>query len=182
MRFPALNRKVHYWASLVAAAPLLVITVTGVLLQFKKQWAWVQPPERRGTAGDPLLTPAALLAACRGVPEAGVRGWADVARVDLRPARGVYKVTARTNWEVQIDARTGAVLQVAYRRSDLLEAVHDGAWFSDAVKWLVFFPAGLLLLLLWATGAYLLWLPYAVRRRRARAARAGVQRPGEPGP
>src|SRR5687768_10278318 len=126
MRLPALNRKVHYWAALLAAAPLLVVIATGILLQLKKHVAWVQPPERRGVGREPTLPPDGLLAACRGVPEAGVRGWEDIDRVDLRPDRGVYKVTARNNWEVQVDARTGEVLQVAYRRSDVIESLHDG--------------------------------------------------------
>jgi uncharacterized iron-regulated membrane protein len=37
MKFNALNRKVHYWGSLLVALPLGVVIVTGILLQFKKQ-------------------------------------------------------------------------------------------------------------------------------------------------
>ncbi len=43
-----LNRKFHYWAAALAALPVLVILCTGLLLQLKKQSAWVQPPEQRG--------------------------------------------------------------------------------------------------------------------------------------
>ena len=53
MNFNVLNRKVHYWSSAVAAIPLLVIICSGLLLQAKKQSAWVQPPERRGTGKAP---------------------------------------------------------------------------------------------------------------------------------
>lgn len=172
MRLPVLIRKVHIWAAVLAAAPLLVITATGLLLQLKKQLVWVQPPEKRGAKGDPTLTPDQLLAACRSAPEAGVGGWADVARVDLRPDRGLYKVTTRTGYEVQVDARTGEVLQVAYRRSDLIESLHDGSWFHEWAKLLVFLPAGVALLVLWVTGVYLWWLPYAVRRRQRRTRQA----------
>ena len=53
MNLNVLNRKVHYWSSAVAAIPLLVIICSGLLLQAKKQSAWVQPPERRGMGKAP---------------------------------------------------------------------------------------------------------------------------------
>ena len=56
MTFNVLNRKIHYWASAIVAVPLLVIIVTGLLLQAKKHSTWVQPPERRGTGKVPVLS------------------------------------------------------------------------------------------------------------------------------
>jgi hypothetical protein len=74
-----------------------------------------------------------------------------------------------------VDARTGEVLQAAYRRSDLIESLHDGSYFDDGVKLWVFLPAGVVLLGLWGSGLYLFVLPVAVRwsRRRARPLPAG---------
>jgi hypothetical protein len=169
MKFQVLNRKVHYWASAAIALPVLVILGSGLLLQLKKQLPWVQPTEQRGVGKEPAVSFQQILEACRGVPEAGVRGWEDVDRVDVRPGRGMLKVTSRSRWEVQIDTQTGAVLQAAYRRSDLIESIHDGSWFHDGVKLWVFLPAGATLLLLWLTGMYLFLLPILVRRRRGRA-------------
>jgi nucleotide-binding universal stress UspA family protein len=100
------------------------------------------------------------------VPEAEVASWEDVDRLDVRPDRGVVKVRSKTRWEVQIDTNTAEILQVAYRRSDLIESLHDGSFFHDKVKLWVFLPAGLILLGLWVTGVYLWLLPYLVRRRR----------------
>lgn len=173
MRLALLNRRVHYWAALLSAAPLLVIAVTGILLQLKKHVTWVQPAERRGVGREPVLAPGRLLEVCRGVPEAQVGGWDDISRVDLRPDRGIYKVSARNGWEVQVDAQTGEVLQAAYRRSDVIESLHDGSWFHDWAKLGLFLPAGVVLIVLWATGMYLFLLPYAVRWRRTRKPRDG---------
>ena len=83
MKPNVLNRKVHYWVSIFIAVPLLVIAVTGVLLQIKKQWTWVQPSERKGSGKEPAVSFDRILEACRGVPEAGVTSWADVTRVDV---------------------------------------------------------------------------------------------------
>jgi uncharacterized iron-regulated membrane protein len=168
VKFPTLNRKVHYWAAAVVALPVLAIVCTGLLLQVKKQVTWVQPPERRGTGTEPSISFADVLSACRTVPEAGVRTWDDINRVDVRPSRGMLKVWAKSNWEIQIDAETGTVLQTAYRRSDLIESFHDGSWFGDGVKLAVFLPSGVTLLLLWVTGIYLFVLPFWVRWRKKR--------------
>lgn len=171
------NRRLHRWGSAAVALPFLVVLVTGVLLQLKKQLAWVQPPERRGAPAAvdaPQVSFDAMLAAVRAVPEAGVRSWADVDRVDVRPSRGMAKVTSRTRWEVQLDLGTGRVLQTAYRRSDLIESLHDGSWFHPAAKLGVFLPTALVVVGLWGTGAYLFVLPYRARRaaRLTRAAAA----------
>jgi uncharacterized iron-regulated membrane protein len=179
MKFSVLNRKVHYWLAIVVALPAAVMIGSGLLLQLKKQAAWVQPPEQRGAGQEPTVSFARMLEACRGVPEAGIQSWADVNRMDVRPSRGLIKVTAKSNWEVQLDARTGDVLQAAYRRSDVIESIHDGSWFHEGVKLGVFLPAGVILLVLWATGLYLFWLPIVVRRRRKRSP-VGKGPPGVP--
>jgi hypothetical protein len=90
-----------------------------------------------------------VLTAVRGVPELKVSGWSDINRIDLRPGRGVAKVWLNSGWEAQVDLGTGAVMQVAYRRSDLIESIHDGSFFAgDWTKLGIFLPAGIGLLLL----------------------------------
>jgi len=169
MKFHLLNRKIHYWASLFVALPLGVIIVTGILLQFKKQLPWVQPAERRGSGNEPTLAMSQILEICRGIPEVKVRGWNDINRIDVRPSKGILKVSTTSSWEIQLESRNGAVLQVAFRRSDLIEALHDGSWFHNGVKYWVFIPTAIVLLLLWLTGLYLFLLPFIVRGKRQRS-------------
>jgi uncharacterized iron-regulated membrane protein len=166
VRWQWLNRQVHYWVGIAIAVPVLVVLTSGILLQLKKQWAWIQPPEQIGIGTAPRLAFSDLLAASRTVPQAGVRTWADIDRIDVRPQRGVAKVTSRTHWEIQVDTETAEVLQVAKRRSDLLESIHDGSWFHPHAKLWIFLPSGVLLLALWVTGVYLAWLPFQARARR----------------
>jgi hypothetical protein len=92
MKFSVLNRKVHYWLSLVLALPLLVVVVTGLLLQLKKELPWVQPPEQRGSGREPAVRLDDVLLIARSVPEAEIGTWADIDRVDIRPSRGMLKV------------------------------------------------------------------------------------------
>lgn len=168
MKLQILNRKLHYWASIIIALPVLLVLCTGLLLQLKKQIPWVQPVEQKGGSKALELSFPHILQICQTIPQAGIQGWDDINRIDVRPARGMLKVWAKNHWEIQIDAKTGEVLQAAYRRSDLIESFHDGSWFGDGVKLGIFLPAGITLLGLWLTGMYLFFLPIYVRQRRKR--------------
>jgi uncharacterized iron-regulated membrane protein len=162
-------RKVHRILAVASALPLVVIICSGLLLQLKKHVTWIQPATLEGSQTAPSLGFEELLRVARTVPEASIETWSDIERVDIRPASGVGKIWAKNRHEVQVDMATGAVLQVAYRRSDLIESIHDGSFFHDAMKLGVFLPCGVALLVLWGTGLYLWWLPHGMRRRRSKS-------------
>ena len=166
MSAPKINRKLHRIGALVAALPLLVIMTTGLLLQLKKQVAWIQPPTQRGSIDTPGLDFERILELTRAVPEAQVESWDDIDRLDVRPTSGVVKVRCKNRWEVQFDCGSGEILSRTYRRSDLIESLHDGSWFGDGVKLYLFLPVGVILLGLWTTGVYLWLLPYLRNRQR----------------
>ncbi len=162
------NRKLHRWGAIAVALPFLVVISTGILLQVKKQASWVQPAEQKGTPNAVAVPMSDVLEAVRAIPEAGMREWTDIDRIDIRPKKGLVKVIGFSRWEVQLDAATGAVLQTAYRRSDLIESLHDGSWFHDSAKLWIFLPTGVIVLGLWLTGIYLFLLPIRTRRAKAR--------------
>jgi uncharacterized iron-regulated membrane protein len=159
-------RKLHRWGAVLVALPFLVIIITGLMLQLKKDWHWVQPPTIKTKSKEPTISFEQILTAVRDVPETEVKSWEDIDRVDVRPSHGNIKVTCKNRWEVQLDAATGKVLQIAYRRSDLIESLHDGTWFSDSAKLWIFLPTAFVVLGLWITGIYLFVLPWWVKWRR----------------
>lgn len=166
MKFNLLNRKIHYWLSIAVAIPILIVIASGILLQVKKQFSWIQPTEQRGKSKTAMISLAQVLEISKTVAEAEIETWEDIHRLDVRPSRGMLKVWAKNNWEIQIDTETGAILQTAYRRSDIIEAFHDGSFFHDSVKMWIFLPSGIILLILWLTGMYLFILPIWVKRSR----------------
>ena len=52
MKFSKFNRLIHRWGAIVTLLPVGVIVVTGVVLQLKKDVAWIQPPTRRGVSEE----------------------------------------------------------------------------------------------------------------------------------
>jgi hypothetical protein len=177
MRFTHLNRKIHYWATAFVVLPILVVIVSGLMLQMKKHWQWVQPAEQRGTGTVPAIDLQALLVSVQTVPGMNVRSWDDVNRIDVRPSRGIAKVWLRNGWEVQVDLGNGRVLQSSYRRSDLIESIHDGSFFGgEWTKLGLFLPAAITLLVMWLTGIWLFIVPLLMIRRRRRFAAADAAR------
>lgn len=161
------TRKIHRWCAIVSALPMLLVIVSGLLLQVKKQAAWIQPPTQRGTASDvrPKLNWDEILDSVRSLPDANVEDWSDIDRLDVRPSRGIVKVRCKSRWEAQIDLQDGAVLSSSYRRSDFVESLHDGSFFSEPAKLWIFLPNGLALLVMWLTGVWLWYLPIRFRSR-----------------
>lgn len=150
------SRSLHLWVSLGIFIPVLIVLGSGLLLQVKKEFDWVQPPTQKGLSAAPELSFEAILLAAKEVPQAGITQWDDIDRLDVRPSKGIVKVRAKNHWEVQLDTQTGEVLHVAYRRTDTIEAIHDGSWFFEGAKLWVFLPAAILLLVLWITGMVML--------------------------
>ncbi len=164
------TRRLHYWGSFAAALPILVILSTGILLQLKKQWSWVQPTEIRGTGTVPVIGLHDVMATIQADSSLGVTGWDDVSRIDIRADRGLAKVTLKSGWEAQVDLGTGRLLQTAVRRSDLIESLHDGSYFAgDLTKVGLFLPAGVVLAMLWVTGLWMFWVTWSARRKRAKS-------------
>lgn len=168
MKFSKLNRDVHRWGSIVIAIPLLVIVVTGGILQLKKDVAWIQPSTRSGSTTALSISFDQILEATKQVPESEVASWEDIDRLDVRPSKGMLKVRCKNRWEIQLDTETAELLQVAYRRSDLIEGIHDGSFFHDLAKLWLFLPVAVVLVMLWVTGIYLFFLPYYAKWNRRR--------------
>ncbi len=131
MRLFKLSRVLHRWGSIIALVPMTIIIVSGIALQLKKESPYIQPPTQRGVGTDLAIGFERILEAAKTVPEAEIESWEDVDRLDVRPGKGVVKVRCKNRYEVQIDTATGEILQVAIRRSDLIESIHDGTYFHN---------------------------------------------------
>lgn len=170
MKLSILSRRLHRWGSIGVGLPFLIVIVSGLLLQVKKQVPWVQPAEQRTPVSVPGMSWETILAAAQSVPQAEVKEWKDIDRVDVRPGKGLVKVITKTRWELQLAMEDGRILQTAYRRSDLIEELHDGSWFGDPAKLWIFLPSAIVVLGLWITGIYLFFLPMLTKRKRKRLA------------
>lgn len=174
-QFKRFNRRFHFWAALVICLPVIIVIGSGLLLQVKKEVDWVQPPTIKGSKVDfsnqeqqetqGFLTLPDVLKVAKSLPQAEINSWSDVNKLDVRPDKNVVKVLAENNWEIQIELTTGNVLQLAFRRSDIIEAIHDGSFFHDAAKLWLFLPAAIALFLIWLSGIVMLTTSLKSKRK-----------------
>jgi hypothetical protein len=154
--YAKLNRVIHYWGAITTAIPILIVIITGLLLLLKKDVEWIQPSTLKGDGKTPIIAFSDILAVAKTVEQAQITSWRDINRLDVRPSKGITKIRANNNWEIQIDNTTGEVKGIAFRRSDIIESIHDGSFFANWVKYYIFLPSAIILLVLWLTGLYLL--------------------------
>ena len=166
MKLFKLSRVLHRWGSIIALLPITIIIFSGIVLQLKKVSPYVQPPTQSGAGTEPAIGFDRILEVVKTVPEAEIESWEDVDRLDVRPSKGVVKVRCKNRYEVQIDTETAQILHVAFRRSDLIESIHDGSYFNEHFKLWVFLPAGIVLAALLITGVHHFLRPHLARRKR----------------
>lgn len=166
MRFNKLNRSTHKWTSIVITIPFLVIIITGILLLLKKEFSYIQPVTIKGISKVPSLSFDAILQAAKTVEEVNIIGWESIDRLDVRPSKGMIKIQTKANWEIQIDSSTAEVLHVAFRRSDVIEKIHDGTYWQKYANLWFTLPIAIVLLLISITGIILFSQPYIKRYKR----------------
>ena len=165
IKWNRLNRKIHSWGAIICALPIMLVIGSGVLLLLKKEIEWIQPPTIETSSNTSILSFDRILKEVISIEQAEITTWADISRLDVRPNKGVIKVQANNQWEIQLDYGTGEVLQVAYRRSDFIETIHDGTFFHDVAKLTLYLPAAIILFVLWVTGIYLFLMPYFRKKK-----------------
>lgn len=169
-------RALHRMTGALLFAFFFFIAVSGLFLGWKKHsGGTILPNTQRGSSAalaDWLSADSlARIAKAAVKPELGAVA---IDRMDARPGKGVVKVRFKGHYtEVQVDAATGAVLQIAQRRSDWLEGLHDGSLLES---WLglkggyfkVFYTTvmGSALLIFTITGFWLWYGPKKLRRGR----------------
>lgn len=167
MSFTRTNRTIHKWASIAIALPLLMTFITGILLLTKKEFAFIQPPTTRGEATVPTISFDLVLAVASTVEQAQIASWDDIDRLDVRPGKGIIKIRSNNRIEIQIDSATGNILQVATRRSDFIETIHDGTFFQKNANLWLMLPVAITAITIAITGIIMFFTPYVRRRRRS---------------
>ncbi len=170
-------RTLHKWSAIIISIPIIVVILTGIVLQVRKPSNFIQPNLHFGVSvNQPTASLEEILESVKAVPEMKVESWKDVRILDLRPKQGTVKVRNREELETQIDARTAEVLNVGQRWNDIITLMHEGTTWG--LRLWVFLPVALIALVLSLTGFYLIVQVTAGKlrtRKRRRAAQAQQQ-------
>ncbi|WP_420125721.1 PepSY-associated TM helix domain-containing protein [Longimicrobium sp.] len=148
----------HLWLGIATTGIVLVICVTGILLNHKRPLGLMPdvPNDAPGTLAQSLPVAELAARAGRAVPAAVAASGID--RMDLRPGDGLVKVRFddREVHEVTVDLATGRVLHVGLRNDVFLEKLHSGEIFGDG--WTLLSDLAAIALAILVISGYWLWL------------------------
>lgn len=161
----------HLWLGVLASMAVVLVCVTGILLNHKRALGLMPDVENAGAR--PLESALSLQELVDRAGRAVALDGADpptVDRMDVRPDDGLVKVRFddRVVTEVTLDLATGAVLHVGERNDVFLEKLHSGEIFGD--RGIFVSDAAAVLLTLLLLSGYWLWL-YPRRRLERRRRR-----------
>jgi uncharacterized iron-regulated membrane protein len=157
-RFARVMFYTHLWTGIAATGILLLVSVTGILLNHKAALGFM-PDVSHEASGEftTALSIAQLAAAAKQAvdPEVASSG---IDRMDVRPSKGLIKVRFddRRVMEVTLDIHSGEVLQVGERNDVFLEKLHSGEIFGGF--WTLLSDAAAVLVLFLLGTGYWLWL------------------------
>lgn len=156
----------HLWIGIVATVLLLVIAVTGVLLNHKRVLGLmpdVAGVEGRGVVGALSLEQLSRVAEDTVASLVGQR--VEVDRMDVRPGSGYVKVrmSDSATTEVTVTLESGKVLHVGSRGDVFLEKVHSGEVMGS--NWILLSDLAAIALVLTLVTGYWLWVAPRLRHR-----------------
>ena len=170
----------HLWLGVIFTTALIVIAVTGILLNHKRGLGLMPEVDNEPTlpfaAALPLsrLAEIALDTVARASDggEEGLDAATQVDRMDVRPRDSYVKVRMRdpASTEVTVDLASGRVLHVGSRGDVFLEKLHSGEIFGGQ-QWVLLSDAAAVALVITLITGYWLWLAPKRPRPEARAGR-----------
>ena len=148
----------HLWFGVLLTVVLLVIGITGIILNHKREWGYMPEVEHSATGAFSDALPLSELAN-RAFVAAGVSPEVNgIDRMDVRPRNGYVKVRFRdkASTEVTVEINDGKILHVGPRGDVFMEKLHSGEIFGTNGILLSDLGAGGLIILL--ISGYWLWL------------------------
>ena len=155
----------HLWIGVLFTVVLLVISVTGILLNHKRGLGLMPEVEHTPTGAFSTALTLGELGA-RALAEAGDARSAEegIDRMDVRPRDGLVKVRLRdpSSTEVTLNLADGRVLHMGARGDVFLEKLHSGEIFGS--RGVLLSDAGAVALTVLLITGYWLWLRPRWRR------------------
>lgn len=161
----------HRYLGLVLLILIIISSITGILLAWKKNVEILQPSTQKGISKE-LSTWKSVDEIAQIAQQELTKNYPEqvdnsISRIDIRPSKGVAKVLFKNgSWEVQVDGTDGTVKSIAKRHADWIESLHDGSIISDFFKLFSMNVLGFGLIMMLITGYWLWYAPRKVRQMK----------------
>lgn len=147
-------RKIHGYVALAITIPLILVTITGVILLLRDRFEYIQPApvNIRPVSPQYAITFEELN---KRFPEAD--------QIIYRPGKGSLVVRYKDGMEHHLHPATGEVLKTAMRRTNLLIELHQGSWMGKFGQHFLHVLVGLAMCFLIVSGLVI----YPFKRKKA---------------
>ena len=168
------NRWLHLFGGLGVGALVILLSVTGVLLNHKRELGFMEEPFQSveyepHERGEPMALSriAALGIENAGDPELDAVN--DIRFIDFRLSAGYAKIRFKDekSTEVIVNVYNGIIVNVSERQDFFLEGLHSGDELGGRWGRLLIDASGVVLILLTLNGLYLWIWPVWIGRSRA---------------
>lgn len=128
-------KKYHRYVALVAALPLLIVSLTGTLLLVRNQFEWIQPSpvSKNLVPGQALLTLESI--------QLIIGNESEIDQIIYRPKKNNLSVRLSDGNEVQLNPQTGEILKKGKRQTSFLIDIHQGSWLGNFGQYGIYLPA-----------------------------------------
>lgn len=169
-------RKFHKYLGIALCLFMFIIAATGLLLAWKKDFDFV-PPTQTDVSNAPSLPIERISEIAQTYIIENTDLNPEINRIDIRLNKGAAKVRFEHHYsEVQVGIKSGEILSVKTRTSDIIEQIQDGSIIdfffktsSDQVKKTYVTITCLGLMILSITGFYLWLNPKRIKNRKKKS-------------
>ena len=172
-------RKIHRTTGIILFVLLFIISLSGIFLGWKKNSCGLILPETQKGKSSELNVWLSL----DSLHSIAINAYKDTLksteepvlnRIDVRKKKGIVKFVFEDDyWGIQVDGKTGEILQIDRRWSDMIENIHDGSLLDNIFgtengffKLMITSSAGAGILLFVITGFWLWYVPRKIRKKR----------------
>lgn len=147
-------RKNHRVIGLIITLPLLMTVITGIILQLRGQFEFIQPaPVKTELTSSPLLTFEKI---------SEQFGEKNIEQIIWKPSKASLVVRLKNGDEAHLHPQTGEVFKQLPRRTSFLIELHQGSWLGKFGQYGIHFLSGLGLFFLIISGLVI----YPFKRKR----------------
>lgn len=127
-------RKIHKYIGIALFVFMFIIAASGLLLAWKKEFQFI-PPTQTDVSTQPTLPIEKIGEIAQNYITENTSLDPKINRIDIRLQKGTAKVRFENHYsEIQVGIKTGEILSVKTRTSDIIEQIHDGSIFDFLFK------------------------------------------------
>lgn len=138
-------KKYHRVISIIICLPLFIIGISGVFLQLRNQFEFIQPSLVKGD-----IDSKKPLQSLEVVTE--TYGAKNIDQIIWKPSKMSLVVRLLDGAELQLHPQTGEILKKAQRRTNLFIDIHQGSWMGPIGQYFIHLMTAFGLLFLVVSG------------------------------